>query len=123
MLRHLGRDANIVAAVAIVVEERFTEENAIFPGGDHGTRLLLRRIKNLLDRRLDRRCAELREQLCRTPFSEVCGADHGRKIAAKVTWIANVERDHVEQIVTQLARLVEFYRRDAQTFLPDFGGV
>ncbi len=48
-------------------------------------------------------------------------AQHRREVAAKLPGIANVERQEIEQVVAQLAGLVELDRRNAQAFLKDLG--
>ena len=50
-------------------------------------------------------------------------ADHGGEIAAEIMGIADIERDHVEDVVAQTACLVELDRRNAQAFLPDLGRI
>src|SRR5215471_5893244 len=52
----------------------------------------------------------------------VCRADHGSEIAAKIVRISYVQRQHIEDVLAELARLVELDWRNAQAFLPDFGG-
>ena len=49
-------------------------------------------------------------------------AQHRGEVAAEFPGVANVQRQQVEQIVAQLAGLVELDRRDAQPLLPDLGG-
>jgi len=50
-------------------------------------------------------------------------ANHRREIAAEVMGVADIERDHVEDVLAQSAGLVELDRRNTQAFLPDFGGI
>src|SRR5882724_12379654 len=48
-------------------------------------------------------------------------SDHRREVAAKLSGVANVQRQQVEQIVAQPSRFVELDRRNTQSFLPDLG--
>ena len=58
---HLGRDPDVAAAMAVIVEERFAVEHAVLPGRDHGAGLLLGRVQNRLHRGLDHLAAEFGE--------------------------------------------------------------
>src|SRR3954449_902457 len=49
-------------------------------------------------------------------------AEHRGKVAAEFAGVADVERQQIKQIVTQLAGIVESDRRDTQPLLPDLGG-
>src|SRR5215471_3580734 len=49
-------------------------------------------------------------------------ADHREEIATKIVGVADIEREHVKNIVAQSAALVELDGWDPQPFLPDFGG-
>ena len=122
LLGDLGGDADIGAAMAVIVEKRLAMKDAVLPGRDHGPRLLLRRIEDRLDRRFDHRRAELRKQSRQPPLAEMRRAQHRGEVAAEFAGVANVQRQQIEQIVAQLSGLVELDRRDAQAFLIDLGG-
>ncbi len=98
-------------------------EDAVLPGRNHRARLRLGGIEHRLDRGLDHRPAHLGEQLLHAPLAKMGRADHGGEIAAEIMGIADIERDHVEDIVAQPPLLVKFYGRNAQTFLPDLGRI
>ena len=115
-------DADIAAAMAVIVEKRLAVKHAVLPGRDHGAGLLLGRIENGLDRGFDDRRAELGEQFRHPPLAQMRRAQHRREVAAKFAGVADVERQQIEQVVAQLAGLVELDRRNAQAFLKDLGG-
>ena len=62
LLGDLGRDPDIAAAMAVIVEKRLAKEHAVLPGRDHRAGLLLGRIEDRLDGGFDDRRAELAEQ-------------------------------------------------------------
>ena len=97
-------------------------EDAVLPGRDHGSRLLLGGIKDRLDSGFDHGRAKLGEQSRQPPLAEMRRAQHRGEIAAELTGVADVQRQQIEQVVAQLAGFVEFDRRDAQSFLIDLGG-
>src|SRR5690242_14928258 len=98
-------------------------EDAVLPGRYHRACLQLGSIEHDLDRSFDHRAAHLRKQLLHPSFAEMRSADHSGKIATEIMGITDIERDHVENVVAQPAPLIELDRGDAETFLPDLGGV
>ena len=68
------------------------------------------------------RCrTELPDQLGETTFADSGGADHRREIATEIAGVADVEHEHLVDVLAALALIVELERRNAQPFLPDFG--
>ena len=112
-------DADVLAAVAVVVEHGLAVKDAVLPGRDDGAGLPLGGVEDVVDRLADGCRIEFGEQLRQPPLAEMGGADHRREVAAEVARVADVQRDHVEHVVAQPSRLVELDRRDAQAFLLD----
>ena len=77
--------------------------DAVLPGRDHRARLRFGGIEHGLDRGFDDRPAHLGKQLLHAPLAEMRGADHGGEVAAEIMGVADIERDHVEDVVAQLA--------------------
>ena len=122
LLGDLGGDADVGAAMAVIVEKRLAVEHAVLPGRDDGAGLLLGRVEDRLDRGFDHRRAELGEQSRQPPLAEMRRPEHRGEVAAEFAGVADVQRQQIEQVVAQLAGLVELDRRDAQAFLLDLGG-
>ena len=121
-LGHLGGNADIGAAMAVIVEKRLAVEDAVLPGRDHSPRLLLRRVEDRLHGGFHHRRAELGKQSRQPPLAEMRRAQHRGEVAAEFAGVADVQRQQIEQIVAQLAGFIELDRRDAQAFLIDLGG-
>ena len=122
LLGHLRGDADVGAAMAVIVEKRLAVEHAVLPGRDDSAGLLLRRVEDRLDGGFDHRRAEFGKQSRQPPLAEMRRAEHRGEIAAEFAGVADVQRQQIEQVVAQLAGLIELDRRDAQAFLIDLGG-
>ena len=118
----LARDADVGAAMAVIVEKRLAVEDAVLPGRDHGARLPLGASRiasiaasttaapnsaNSRDSRRSPRCA-----------APIIAARSPRKSRGLRTLSAS----RSSRSSRSLPRLVELERRDAQALLPDLGG-
>src|SRR5437868_6030270 len=117
----LCSDPDVIAAMAIVVEECFAVEHAVFPCGDHRSRLMLSSVEDGLYRRFDNRRTEFRKQPRQPTLSEMSRSYHRRQIASELARIANIQGQQLEEIITQPPPFVELDRGNAQSLLPDFG--
>src|SRR5882757_6555718 len=55
------------------------------------------------------------------PRQQARRPDHRREVTAKLSGVANVQRQQIEQIIAQPSRFVELDRGDTQSLLPDLG--
>src|SRR5262249_33154175 len=117
-----GVNANILGVMAIIIEKRLTFVDTVLPSGNDRAHLPLRAIKQSRHSRMRGSRTELREQLLQSPLTDAGRADHGREITAEVARMANVEDDHLVNILPPLPLLKEHQRRDADPLLEDLGG-
>ena len=118
-----GADRDVIAAVAVVVEDRLAPIDAIRPAGDHRPRLALGAIEDRLDRGLrwspgrTRRAAPAAGARRRgaEPIMAARSPRKSRGWRTLSTIISSTSR-------AQPALLVELERRDADALLPDLGG-
>jgi hypothetical protein len=116
-----GTDVNVVVAAAVVVEKCLAAVDAVLPAGDDRPGPALGAVEHGLDRRIGDRPAERRRQRQQSPLTEMRRADHRGEIAAEVARVADIGRDHLEEIAAHLAAVIELELRDADPLLPDIG--
>ena len=117
-----GANVDVLELVAVVVEEGLPCIDAIFPSGDDRTHLALGAVEHGLDAGVRRRRAELLHEPLQAPLADARRADHGGQVAAEVARVADVEDDHLVDVVSPLALVVELERRYPEPLLPDLGG-
>ena len=108
-------------AAAVIVEHCLAVIDAVPPLGDDRPGLALGAVEHRLDRGVGDRPAEFGRQCQQPPLADMRRADHRREIAAKIARVADIGRDHLEEVAAHLAAIVEPQRRDADPFLPDVG--
>ena len=117
-----GADDDVGFAEAVIVEHRFAGVLPVPPGGDGGADMAFGGVEHVLDRRRQRGAAEFLDHGGQALLAELDGADLGGEVAAEVSGVADVQRQHLQDVLAQDAVLREAHGREAQALVPDFRG-
>ncbi|OLB52553.1 MAG: hypothetical protein AUH99_04915 [Candidatus Rokubacteria bacterium 13_2_20CM_2_70_11] len=98
--------------MAVVVQDRLAPVDAILPGPDARPRLRLGAVEDLVHHTHDGLRPVLVGEGQEPSLADAGRPDHRAQVAHEVVRMAHVGRDHLEDVVAQLARVVELEGRD-----------
>ena len=119
MDRQRYRDTHRIAAGLVLVRIIGEEIFAVRNGADHGARLLLRIVEQILDAGREGLHSKARDDLVQLALADIHAGDLRVQIAPVLLRHANVARDQPHEIVVHHAVPHQPHRRDAQAFLVD----